>query len=268
MKGYKKRNNRKILIIDDNPAIHEDFKKTILGIENDPDIEDLEASLFGKWNKSRKDNFSIDSAFQGKEALKKVKQAVRESDPYAVAFVDVRMPPGWDGIETIHQIWKVDPDIEMVICTAYSDYSWDETVKKLGESDKLLILKKPFDNIEVKQLASALTAKWNLAKLAHLKNSELDKKVNERTAQLAQKNKDLEDTIKKLTEADKHIEQLHELLPICSYCQKIRNPDDTWDSIEIFMSKRLSTDLSHTICPDCYINHVKPQLDKIKGKKY
>ena len=173
MNDYIKLKNKKILLIDDNPTIHEDFKKTLLSIEKNPDIEELEANLFGEKDNSLKDDFIIDSAFQGKEALKKVKQAVRESDLYAMAFVDVRMPPGWDGIETINQIWKVDPDIEMVICTAYSDYSWDETVKKLGESDKLLILKKPFDNIEVKQLAFALTAKWNLAKLAHLKMSEL-----------------------------------------------------------------------------------------------
>lgn len=268
MNDYIKLKNKKILIIDDNPTIHEDFKKTLLGIEKDPDIEELEANLFGKNDNTLKDNFIIDSAFQGKEALKKVKRAVRESDPYAMAFVDVRMPPGWDGVETILQIWKVDPDIEMVICTAYSDYSWDETVKKLSESDKLLILKKPFDNIEARQLASALTAKWNLAKLAHLKMSELEIKVKERTAELSGKNKTLKNTIKELTEADKHIKQLHELLPICSYCQKIRNPDDTWDSIERYISKCLSTDLSHTICPDCYIIHVKPQLDKIKDKKY
>jgi CheY-like chemotaxis protein len=268
MNDYIKLKNKKILLIDDNPTIHEDFKKTLLSIEKNPDIEELEANLFGEKDNSLKDDFIIDSAFQGKEALKKVKQAVRESDLYAMAFVDVRMPPGWDGIETINQIWKVDPDIEMVICTAYSDYSWDETVKKLGESDKLLILKKPFDNIEVKQLAFALTAKWNLAKLAHLKMSELEREVKERTAEISQKNKNLKNIIEKLTKADKRIRQLNELLPICSYCQKIRNPDDTWDTIETYLSKRLSTDLSHTICPDCYIKYVKPQLDKIKGKEY
>ena len=71
------------------------------------------------------------------------------------------MPPGWDGIETIARLWQVDPDLQTVICTAFADYSWDEMIGKLGQSDRLLILKKPFDPIEVQQLASALVEKWN-----------------------------------------------------------------------------------------------------------
>ena len=66
-----------------------------------------------------------------------------------MAFIDVRMPPGWDGIETTGRIWEVDPEIQVVICTAFSDYSPDEMLAKLGRSDRLLILKKPFDNVEV-----------------------------------------------------------------------------------------------------------------------
>jgi len=68
--------------------------------------------------------FEIDSAFQGQEGLAKVQHALNEGRPYAMAFVDVRMPPGWDGIETISRIWKMYPELQVVICTAYSDYSW------------------------------------------------------------------------------------------------------------------------------------------------
>jgi DNA-binding NtrC family response regulator len=73
------------------------------------------------------------------------------------------MLPSWDGIGTTAQIWKIDPDLQVVICTAYSDYSWDEMLVKIGLSDRLVILKKPFDNVEVLQLANALTEKWRLA---------------------------------------------------------------------------------------------------------
>ena len=76
--------------------------------------------------------------------------------------VDVRMPPGWDGIETTQKLWEVDPDLQVVICSAYSDYSWDEIIAKLGNSDRLLFLKKPFDAMEILQLANALTEKWRL----------------------------------------------------------------------------------------------------------
>ena len=72
-----------------------------------------------------------------------------------MAFVDMRMPPGWDGVETIAKMWEVDPEIQIVICSAYSDRPWDEIVRKLGHVDQFLILKKPFDTIEVCQLARA-----------------------------------------------------------------------------------------------------------------
>src|SRR5204862_8244415 len=86
-----------------------------------------EASLFGdEAGASRAQNFRIYSAFQGQEGLEKVRAACAEGAPYAVAFVDVRMPPGWDGIETISRIWKEFPDLQIVICTAYYDYLWDE----------------------------------------------------------------------------------------------------------------------------------------------
>jgi hypothetical protein len=73
------------------------------------------------------------------------------------------MPPGWDGIETIDYLWRADPELEIVICTAFTDLLWDRLTQHFGHTDKLLILRKPFDTIEVWQLASALTQKWHLA---------------------------------------------------------------------------------------------------------
>ena len=177
----------RILIVDDNPAIHEDFRK-ILGPTDAKLAEELdadEAALFGdKADPSRTWNFRIDSAFQGKEGLDKVRAACAEGAPYAVAFVDVRMPPGWDGIETISRIWKEFPDLQIVICTAYSDYSWDEITKSVGTTDHMLVLKKPFDNVEVLQMAHALSKKWQLTQMARQQMEELDALVNQRTAEL------------------------------------------------------------------------------------
>ncbi|GAF88236.1 unnamed protein product, partial [marine sediment metagenome] len=92
---------------------------------------------------------------------------------------DVRMPPGWDGIETIQELWKVQTDLQVVICTAFSDHSWSDVIRKFGKTEQLLILKKPFDIIEVQQLACSLTEKWNLL-------NNLDKMVKHRTEQIAQ----------------------------------------------------------------------------------
>src|SRR5262249_3224420 len=118
------------------------------------------------------------------QALEMVCRAIRDDQPYAMAFVDVRMPPGWDGIETVQHLWREYPELEVVICTAYSDYSWEEMVKEFGQSDRFLILKKPFDSVEVRQLAFALTGKWYLEKQALLKVSDLERMVAERTSEL------------------------------------------------------------------------------------
>ncbi len=156
---------RRILVIDDNQAIHEDFAKILRrDLDNTTALAEAEAELFGGAAvESAYAGFQIDSAFQGEQGLAMVRQALAEHRPYPLAFIDVRMPPGWDGIETAARIWQVDPNIQIVICTAYSDYSWKQMLAKLGQSDRLIVLKKPFDNIEVLQLADALTQKWQRA---------------------------------------------------------------------------------------------------------
>src|SRR6202044_3111068 len=105
-------------------------------------------------------NFDIDSAHQGQEGVAMVQQARAEGRPFALAFVDMRMPPGWDGIETTARLLEADPNLQLVICTAYSDYSWDEIARRLGSPDRLVILKKPFDIVEIQQLCNAMTEKW------------------------------------------------------------------------------------------------------------
>src|SRR5204863_7242813 len=122
--------------------------------EKPSNLEDLKTKVFGEAEKNNISlpRFHIDSAMQGKEGYEKIREASKLYKPYARAFVDIRMPPGWDGVETIKHIWEIDSSIPVVICTAFSDYSWEETVDKLGMSDNLLILKKPFDNVAVRQL--------------------------------------------------------------------------------------------------------------------
>src|SRR5262249_47721417 len=149
--------NHRILIVDDNPAIHDDFRKVLAGnLGPKPELVRAEQALFGdELLPKLAPDFELDSAYQGQEALVKVQRSIQDGRPYAVAFVDVRMPPGWDGIETVKRFWQVDPDLQVIICTAYSDYSWDVMLRTLGASDNLVILKKPFDNVEVLQLAFA-----------------------------------------------------------------------------------------------------------------
>jgi CheY-like chemotaxis protein len=155
--------NRRILLVDDNVAIHEDYRKVLAPKKQNGDRAQMRALLLERKElKSPPPEYEIDSAFQGQEALERVSKARAEGRPYALAFVDMRMPPGWDGLETIERLWSVEPNLQSVICTAYSDLSWDEIVQRFGHTDRMLLLKKPFDVAEVWQLACALTEKWHL----------------------------------------------------------------------------------------------------------
>lgn len=164
MKAHEKPLTKRILVIDDNVSIHQDFCK-ILMKQDAPskDLEAMEAELFGTETQDMSTGeFEIDCAVQGREGLNMVKNAIAQGRPYALAFVDGRMPPGWDGVETISHLWQEDPELQVVLCTAYSDCSWKDIRRLLGDTDGFLILKKPFDNVEVLQMAHALTRKWEL----------------------------------------------------------------------------------------------------------
>ncbi len=176
--------NRRILVVDDTPAIHQDFRKILSpSAGSDDSLDDTESLLFGTPQVSRL-QFQIDSAYQGEEALELVKRAQAEGQPYALVFADMRMPPGWDGLQTIEALWKADPRLQIALCTAFSDYSWETMSERIEFDDQLLILKKPFDTLEIRQMASAMTWKWQLAQDAARKMRSLERTIEERVQEL------------------------------------------------------------------------------------
>jgi signal transduction histidine kinase/DNA-binding NtrC family response regulator len=176
--------SHRILLIDDTQCIHDDFRKILCARESS-ELEHTEAALFDtELDPSSEQTLVLDSAYQGKGGLELIQQALAQGEPYALAIVDVRMPPGWDGIETAKRLWEADPHLQIVVCSAYSDYSWREMRRCLGTTDSLVFLKKPFDAIEVLQLVHALTAKWSLSRLARRQVEELERTIEQRTEQL------------------------------------------------------------------------------------
>ena len=186
----------RLLIIDDNVAIHHDFLK-IFGTTAEKVAEQeflaAEAALFGETvdTASVRPVFAIDSAYQGQEGVEKARDALAEGRPYGMAFVDMRMPPGWDGLETIERLWAIDPHIQVVICSAHADYDWMEVVHRLGHSDQLLVLRKPFESIEVLQCANSLTRKWRNERLIRAQVAALEQDVSARTQGLEAANRQL-----------------------------------------------------------------------------
>jgi len=187
--------NLRVLVIDDNQAIHEDFRKILQAKAGEESFAQSRAALFGDPPLSEViERFELDCVHQGQAGLTLVQLARNEGRPYALAFVDMRMPPGWDGLETIERLWEVDAELQVVICTAFSDRSWDEITKRIGQNDKLLILQKPFNSVEVLQLATALCRKWDLAHEVAGQLDELNRQVDKRTAELQGANERLTQT--------------------------------------------------------------------------
>lgn len=186
--------NRRILLVDDTASIHEDFRK-ILAHQPAARLDDVETSLFGRPVQPATGGFEVSSALDGARGVAMAEAARAAGKPFALAFVDMRMPPGWDGVETIERLWAVDPLVQVVICTAYADHPWEEVMARLDVRDRLLVVKKPFDVIEVSQLARTLTAKWDLARQSESQIEGLARAVDEvraSEAALRQSHKELE----------------------------------------------------------------------------
>jgi signal transduction histidine kinase len=225
--------SRRILIVDDNPAIHEDFRKILAGANLPDELGVPEAMLFGATagTATRRITFEVDAARAGQEALEMVRLARAAGRPYAVAFVDVRMPPGWDGIETLTHVWQEDPRVQAVICTAYADYSWNQMLAALGRTDRLLVLKKPFDVVEVQQLACALSEKWTLMQRAQVTADQLREMVAEQTAALTRADGDLRQSQERYREAHDETERL--LAALSSILIEINERDQVtrWNAV-------------------------------------
>lgn len=179
----------RLLIVDDNESIHNDLKKILLqntDIEKEMIMQELKSQLFEekKEERSLPFNYEIDSAFQSSEAIEFVKNSLEQKQGYALAFVDVLLPPGNDGIETTKSLWDLDPNIQVVICTAYAEYSWNALINLFGINDNFLILKKPFESIEIRQMVCCLTQKWKLAQQVGHKYDRLREKTLEESEKL------------------------------------------------------------------------------------
>src|SRR5687768_1715319 len=199
---------RKILVIDDNREIHRDFRKIFRTLQGESsEIDQLENDLFGVetvQNATRSPllGVTLDSAYQGEEGVILAIDATERNEPYLLAFVDVRMPPGIDGIQTIKRIWERVPGMPCVICTAFSDYNWEDISIHLGGSGNLYILKKPFDAVEVLQMAQAIAEKADLtAQAGQARQAIEDKLVKLQRAEAA-----LRETNTELLIAKRHLE--------------------------------------------------------------
>ncbi len=181
---------RRLLVIDDQQEIHDTFARIFRPPGGGDDVLDaFESKFLGNPTASGVDTsprrwsptYELAHAFNGRAGVELVRESVEIGRRYSVAFVDMRMPLGWDGLETTERVWQIDPSIQVVICTAHSDHRWEEVLERLGYNDRLLLIKKPFETDEVRQLALALSEKSHLETMRRRKLKELQQEVELRT---------------------------------------------------------------------------------------
>lgn len=175
---------RRILLIDDQTEIHETFSRIFRTVQRDSgDLDDFEAKFLDEspatdeGQRSVAPVYRVLHAYSGEEGVKMLEQSIESDCRFSVAFVDMRMPKGMDGLDTIERLWRIDPNLQVVICTAHSDHTWDKILSRLGYSDRLLLLQKPFERDEARQLALALSEKSRLSALQEEKLAGLKSEV-------------------------------------------------------------------------------------------
>ena len=172
----KKELNNRILLVDDEPLILDELGKVLSpSEESNTELNELENRLFNnsKTNRRKAASYNVCCCRQGDEAIHEVEEAIKKNEPFAVAFIDIRMPPGPDGVSTAEEIRKLDPNIQIVMMTGYSDFDISEIAHRIPPEDKLLYMQKPIHSQEIRQFALALAAKWQSDYLLHLQNQKL-----------------------------------------------------------------------------------------------
>lgn len=166
--------NNRILIVDDQEDIHRDFEEMLKPTLAKASTDSLAKVFDPQIDEDFLPEFELLHAQSGKEAYAKVKEAIQADNPIAVAYIDIRMPPGWDGVETTRKIRGIDKDIEIVIMTAYTDKPLSEIISDMELLHKLLYVAKPFARREeVQQMSISLVEKWNVEKELADKNRQV-----------------------------------------------------------------------------------------------
>ena len=181
--------SNRVLVVDDDSHVIGEFLRC-LGEDFEPEaltatLGDLEKVLLGEEDdEGSVSRFEVHSRNQGEDAVEAVVAGIRRGEPYAIAFIDMHMPPGIDGITTAKRIRELDPNVNIVMVTGSLGIDPDMLGKQIRPADKIFLFKKPFHGAECRQLTAALCAKWHSDMALRRANEDLERRVEERTAAL------------------------------------------------------------------------------------
>jgi len=171
---------KRILLVEDNSGIHKNFHEAFRPEKKDPLLNATEKMLFGKIaesvsNQSEEDvSFTVHSAYRGQEAIDMIRRAILSGASYHLVCIDMYMPHGIGVVDTVKQLWQLDSNLQVVIFSVKIDFSWEKITHQLRDSDNYVILKRPFDAHEIRQLATVLIKKRELKQQVHFQDENIE----------------------------------------------------------------------------------------------
>jgi len=210
----------RLLVVDDDSSTLDLFRQVLSRVKTDQMIhsetEESESKLFRENASSQSLKlFDVVTCQQGDEAVDAVKNSIQEDRPFSVAFIDIRLPPGPDGIWAAEHIRTLDSNVEIVIITGYPDAHLRNIVHRVSPAHKLLYLQKPFHSQEIYQFAFALSMKWHTeCELRNALNAVKDneKELIKHKSSLEKVNRQLMETNQALSVLARNIDKDKELL--------------------------------------------------------
>ncbi|PYV32158.1 MAG: response regulator [Acidobacteria bacterium] len=197
----------------------------VLIADDDPVSQRVLEAFLTRWG------YEVSRAENGAEALRKLE--AREAP--RLAILDWMMP-GIDGVEVCRRLRAANPVLPLYVIVLTAKGESEDVVEGL-ESGADDYVTKPFDRAELRARIQ----------------------VGERVLELQT---ELSERVKELEAALARVKTLQGLLPICSYCKRIRNDQNYWQQVEQYIGEHSGAEFSHGICPDCFAKHVTPELKK------
>ena len=187
----------RVLVLDEHEPIHDDFRKVLEVSDTWHILQSHTAKLFGEDSQessehsAESDSYAIDSALEIEAASKLVTESIEQHRPFSLAFVDLGIAPQWVGTSNIDALMAIDPQLHVIAVSSNAYHPFQAVREQLGRCNQVIMLRKPFEPAEVRQLAQVMVDKWRLARIASETLQSHEEVIRQHTERLQAQNDEL-----------------------------------------------------------------------------